>query len=220
MGILLTVRNVNDPNDYAVYKITGVIWNYVPSYSSYVQINVETLTVVIIGPTSFSSNATYSFSFGKKGDPGEGSTLGLSDNVTCRSLGAGTTTSGLSGDIRASGNITAYYSSDSRLKENIKNIENPIEKIMSINGVTFDWTKEYIEKNGGEDNVFVRKNDIGVIAQEVNQIMPEIVTEREDGYLAIKYDRFAPILIEAIKTLTNKVNDLEKEIYELKNKDN
>ena len=79
--------------------------------------------------------------------------------------------------------------------------------------------REYIENNGGEHHVFMRKNDVGVIAQEVNKVMPEIVTTRDDGYLAIKYDRLAPLLIEAIKTLTNKVSNLENEIKELKNKE-
>ena len=65
----------------------------------------------------------------------------------------------------------------------------------------------------------MRKKDIGVIAQEVNKVMPEIVTTREDGYLAIKYDRLTPLLIEAIKTLTKKVTNLENEINELKNKE-
>ena len=63
------------------------------------------------------------------------------------------------------GNITAYSSSDRRLKENIKIIESPLNKVTSINGVTFDWTKEFIEKNGGEDDYFMRKSDVGVIAR-------------------------------------------------------
>ena len=91
-----------------------------------------------------------------------------------------------------------------------------MEKINLINGVTFDWTDEYIEKQGGEDGYFIRKNDIGVIAQDVLQVAPEIVVHREDGYLAIKYERLTPILIEAIKVLSNKVSKLENEISELK----
>ena len=98
----------------------------------------------------------------------------------------------------------------------MKNISNPINKLLSINGVTFDWTKEYIEKYGGEDGTFIKKHDVGVIAQEVQNVLPEIVTERQDGYLAIKYDRLTPLLIEALKTLVVKVDDLEKQIEDLK----
>ena len=219
-GDILTIRNVENEGDYGIYQVRSLIWRYSSTYSSYVEVQVEPITgVVILGPTSWSINKTYSFSFAKKGRDGDSQSLGLSDDITCRSLGAGTNASGLNGDIRAAGNVTAYYSSDSRLKENIKNIQNPIGKILSLNGVTFDWTKEYIENNGGEDKVFMRKKDIGVIAQEVNKVMPEIVTTREDGYLAIKYDRLTPLLIEAIKTLTKKVSNLENEINELKNKE-
>ena len=55
-----------------------------------------------------------------------------------------------------------------------------------------------------------------MIAQEVQSVLPEIVSERQDGYLAIKYDRLTPLLIEALKTLIDKVNNLEKQIVDLK----
>ena len=71
-----------------------------------------------------------------------------------------------------------------------------------------------VEKTG----TFIKKHDVGVIAQEVQNVLPEIVTERQDGYLAIKYDRLTPLLIEALKTLVVKVDDLEKQIEDLKNK--
>ena len=64
--------------------------------------------------------------------------------------------------------------------------------------------------------MFIKKNDIGVIAQEVQNVLPEIVAERPDGYLAIKYDRLTPLLIEALKTLIVKVDNLEKQIEDLK----
>ena len=154
---------------------------------------------------------------GEKGDPGTGGDIPDNLSITT-SLGVGTLASGISGDIRAKNNITAYFSSDRRLKENIKVIDTPLNKITSINGVTFDWTNEFIEKNGGEDNYFMRKNDVGVIAQEVLQIMPEVVAERTDGYLAVKYERLIPLLIEAIKSLHDKVEKLENKIEDLKNK--
>jgi hypothetical protein len=61
-------------------------------------------------------------------------------------------------------------------------------------------------------------HDIGVIAQEVEKIFPEIVTTRDNGYKAVKYEKLTAILIEAVKELTNKVKSLEDEINKLKNK--
>jgi hypothetical protein len=122
-------------------------------------------------------------------------------------------TMGTLGEIRASSEITAYFSSDARLKENIKLIENPITIIDQIRGVTFDWTDEHMARRGGEDGYFVRKHDIGVIAQEVQAVLPELVGTREDGYLAVKYEKMVPLLIEAIKaqqkTIDSLVNDLD-----------
>ena len=134
-------------------------------------------------------------------------------------------TLGSQGEIRASSEITAYFSSDRRLKENIKLIENPITIIDQIRGVTFDWTDEHMARRGGEDGYFVRKHDIGVIAQEVQAVLPELVGTREDGYLAVKYEKMVPLLIEAIKaqqktidSLVNDLDDVKEFINDLKNK--
>ena len=132
-------------------------------------------------------------------------------------MGVGTPASGTAGEIRATNNITAYYSSDITLKLNIKPISDPIKKLMQINGVYFDWTDEYIVKRGGEDNYFVRKNDIGVIAQEIENVLPEIVVTREDGIKAVRYELLAPLLIEAIKEQQEAIVELKLEIAKLKN---
>ena len=125
------------------------------------------------------------------------------------SLGVGTAASGTSGEIRATGNITAYYSSDARLKENVQPIPDALDSIDKINGVTFDWTADFLKDQGEEDGYFVRKHDVGVIAQEIQAVLPEAVAEREDGYLAVKYDRIVPLLIQAIKELKAEVETLK-----------
>ena len=125
------------------------------------------------------------------------------------SLGVGTSASGTSGEIRATGNITAYYSSDARLKENVQPIPDALDSIDKINGVTFDWTADFLKDQGEEDGYFVRKHDVGVIAQEIQAVLPEAVAEREDGYLAVKYDRIVPLLIQAIKELKAEVETLK-----------
>lgn len=120
-------------------------------------------------------------------------------------------------EIRANGNITAYYSSDQRLKTNIQPIPNALQKVSQISGVTFDWTDQYIEDHGGEDGYFIRKRDAGVIAQEVMNVLPEIVAERKDGTLAVKYDKIVALLIEAIKEQNDKIQDLETKVANLIN---
>jgi hypothetical protein len=130
-------------------------------------------------------------------------------NVQFGSFGVGTAASGTTGEIRATNNITAYYSSDKRYKKNVINIQNPLEKLQQINGVEFDWTEEYMSQHGGEDGYFIREHDIGVIAQEIEAILPEIVATREDGYKAVKYDRIVALLIEAIKELKSQIDELK-----------
>ena len=126
------------------------------------------------------------------------------------SLGVGTAASGTLGEIRAANNITAYYSSDARLKENVINIPDALSKVKSLNGVEFDWTDKYLEEHGGEDGYFLRKHDVGIIAQELEQVLPEIVADRPDGYKAVKYDRIVALLIEAIKELSEEVERLKE----------
>lgn len=102
-------------------------------------------------------------------------------------------------DLRVGGDVIAFYTSDSRLKQNVSVIENPIEKIKQIRGVSFDWTKE----SGREGS------EVGVIAQEIEKIIPEAVITRENGFKAVKYDAIIPLLIEAIKSLQSQLEELK-----------
>jgi hypothetical protein len=137
--------------------------------------------------------------------------VGTTDDVQFDSFGVGTAASGTTGQIRATDDITAFYSSDVALKEDIENISNPLESLKKLNGVLFNWKDEWIKKQGGEDGYFVRKKDVGVIAQEVEKVLPEAVAQRKDGIKAVKYDRLTCLLIEAVKVLSDKVEDLSKE---------
>ena len=136
--------------------------------------------------------------------------LDTGNDVQFDSFGVGTAASGTTGEIRATNDVTAFYSSDVALKENITNIPDPIESLKKLNGVLFDWKKEYIDQRGGEDGYFVRKKDVGVIAQEVEKVLPEAVAERPDGIKAVKYDRLTCLLIEAVKKLSAQVEVLSK----------
>ena len=105
--------------------------------------------------------------------------------------------------IRSTGDVVAYYSSDERLKDNVKPIENALEKLQKIRGVEFDWNDKQDVYEG---------HDTGVIAQEVQKVLPEVVTEREDGYLAVKYEKMIGLLVESIKDLKAEVDELKTQL--------
>ena len=130
-------------------------------------------------------------------------------NTQVSSLGVGTAASGTTGEIRATNNITGYYSSDARLKENIKDVDNPLDIVCVIGSKSFDWTDEYIASKGGEDGYFIQKSDFGVIAQDVQAVFPQAVRTREDGTLAVDYEKLATLSFGAIKQLVKRIEDLE-----------
>jgi hypothetical protein len=126
--------------------------------------------------------------------------------VQFASLGIGTAPDAtyelkIQGDVAASGDIVAYYTSDKRLKDNIQPIQNALDKVNELGGYTFDWNEELQKARKG--------HDIGVIAQEVQSVLPEVVVERDTGYLGVDYQKLVPVLIEAIKELSAKVKELE-----------
>jgi hypothetical protein len=128
------------------------------------------------------------------------------------SLGVGIAATGTTGEIRATNDITAFASSDRNLKTNIAPIENALDKIRQLSGVMFDWTDEYIQARGGEDGYFVRKHDTGVIAQDVQAVLPEVVGTREDGTLGVKYEKMMGLVIQAINELAIQVDEINKKV--------
>ncbi len=157
---------------------------------------------------------------------GSGLDADLLDGLNAATTGANTIvrTDG-SGNIAASGNVTAY-SSDRRLKENFNHIDSPVEKIQKLNGYTFDWNEKSKELGFTPKH---EKNDIGLIAQEVEDILPQAVapapfdtksngeSKSGENYLTIQYERLVPLLVEAIKEQQNQINKLTQEIEQLKN---
>ncbi len=111
-----------------------------------------------------------------------------------------------SGDVVADGDVIAYNSSDERLKDNIEVIKGSLDKIGEIRGVEFDWNEE------SPGWARERGHDIGVIAQEVQKVVPEIVVERKNGFLGVDYKRLVPLLIESIKELKQEVEELKKKV--------
>ena len=121
----------------------------------------------------------------------------------------GTTADPGAGAIYATGNVTAYYSSDKTLKENIKNISNALDKVTYIGGKTFNWSDDYIAKHGGEDGYFIQKSDFGVIAQDVQEVFPQAVRTRDDGTLAVDYAKLSALAFAAIAELKARIEQLE-----------
>jgi hypothetical protein len=128
------------------------------------------------------------------------STLSVNGNSTLGNDSSDITT--VNGELRVTQDITAFYTSDQRLKDNVIAIEDPLAKVLSISGNTYTWN----EKSGKEGN------DVGVIAQEILEVLPEAVTTRDNGYLAVDYHKIVPLLVEAIKELSAKVENLEQKL--------
>ena len=113
---------------------------------------------------------------------------------------------GVAENIHAGGDVVAYASSDERLKDNLQVIQDPLDKVGQISGYEFDWNEkspEWAQERG---------HDIGVVAQEIQKVHPEIVIERTNGYLGVDYKRIIPLLIESIKELKQEVEDLKKKV--------
>jgi len=124
--------------------------------------------------------------------------LGIGNDTPSYPLDVNGNVSGIS--IYASDDIVAY--SDAKIKGDVQIIENAIEKIKEIRGVTFTRT----DRNDNQRHA-------GVIAQEVQKVLPEVVTTRvDDGTLAVAYGNLNALLIEAIKELTAKVESLEQQL--------
>lgn len=121
--------------------------------------------------------------------------------VTAGSLAVGNITNNATdGRIDASNDVVAFSTSDVRLKGNIKQIQSALDKVNKLQGVEFDW----IKKEGVHGN---EGHDVGVIAQQVEEVLPEVVTTRDSGYKAVKYEKIVPLLIEAIKELSEKLDN-------------
>jgi hypothetical protein len=124
------------------------------------------------------------------------------DNVHFEGLMVGQTSGATANTIRCVGDVVAYYSSDAQFKDNVVKLEGALDKVKQIRGVEFDWNDK--------QDVYVG-HDIGVIAQEVQAVYPELVHHREHSdSLAVDYVKLTAVLIEAVKELSDKVKKLEE----------
>jgi hypothetical protein len=130
--------------------------------------------------------------------------VGTLTNLQTTSLGVGTAASGTAGEIRATNNITAYYSDD-RLKTRTGNIENALDKISTLD--TFYYHANETAQALGYEPV----DEVGISAQQVQAIMPQVVAPApiDDKYLTVRYERLVPLLIASIKELKAEIEALK-----------
>ena len=128
--------------------------------------------------------------------------LTTGSDVQFDSLGVGVAATGATGEIVATGDITAYYSSDERLKDNITPLSNALDKINQIGGYEFDWNSD--SSHSG--------HDVGVIAQEIEKVLPEVVVDRSNGYKAVRYDKIVALLIQAVKEQQLQIDELKSKL--------
>lgn len=117
----------------------------------------------------------------------------------------------VSGDICATGAIGAC--SDERYKQRVSPISNALEKVLLLDGVEYEWNRDKFASLS-----FEAGRQLGVVAQEVRQVVPEVVSESPAGMLAVDYGKLTPLLIEAIKDLKNENEDLRRRIEALESK--
>jgi len=144
---------------------------------------------------------------------GTASALVTSGNYQVNSLGVGTAASATAGEIRATNNVTAYYS-DERLKTRLGGIEDPLKKVMSLSGFYFAPNDTAMALG------YQKKVDVGVSAQEVQKVLPEIIAPApiDPQYMTVRYEKMIPLLIEAIKEQQSQIEELKNLVAKLTNK--
>ena len=117
------------------------------------------------------------------------------------------------GTLVSQGDVTCFQSSDQRLKEDITQIENAGETVDKLRGVRFKWREDWFKEN---EVILAHQEDIGLIAQEVEEVVPELVTDKGNGFKGVAYHKLVPLLLEAVKDLRQDVRRLEGEIKEIR----
>jgi hypothetical protein len=106
-----------------------------------------------------------------------------------------------------------WMASDARFKKDVRQIDSALDKVIDLHGVSFEW-----DSSGNPDKQFPQGRHYGVIAQEVEQVVPEVVMEGAQGEKAVSYTELVPILIEAVKELNTQNHDLQTDNAELRDR--
>ena len=191
-GALVVVGGVGIGKTLSVGGDIVVTGNILPSSDSNSDIGSNSLRFANVFADNLSGNASNL--------TGISTLFDSSNNPRVFAVGTGAT---ISGELQVSGDITAFFSSHERLKDNVTAIDDPLAKVLSLGGYTFDWN----------ENTNNEGSDTGVIAQEIETLgLPGLVTTRDNGYKAVRYEKLVPLLVEAIKELSDKIETLEQKL--------
>jgi hypothetical protein len=175
-------------------------WNYL-NYTAVFDVVVQSPTAPIVYPTFANASGTTNIGIASTGS------TSVVYIPSSGNLGIGTTnaTSKLTvtGNLLVTGIITATdfnSASDIKLKENVQRIDNPIDKIIKIDGVRFDWKSD-------------NKPSMGVIAQNIEEVLPELVNGEESK--TVNYNGIIGLLIECVKTQQEQIDELNKRLDDL-----
>lgn len=202
---LQTARNIQLSGDVAgtaSFDGTAAINISTTIQPNSVALGTDTTGDYVSGLTS-GTGVTISGATGEGSSPtiAIGQAVATTSDVQFKSIGVNKAAPGIAGRIEATEDVVAYSSSDERLKTKIHTIKDALEKVTQIDGVIFTWDEKLKDIHGYEGQ------DTGVIAQDVEKVLPEVVTTRDNGYKAVKYEKMIGLLIEAIKELNEKVNN-------------
>jgi hypothetical protein len=166
-----------------------------------------TWSISISGNAATATSATSATSATTATTATTANALNTSNDYQVNSIGVGTAASGSAGEIRATGNVTAYYSDD-RLKRRLGYIGGALDKVMSLRG--FYYEANEIANQLGYESV----REVGLSAQEVQAVLPEIVKPApiDPQYLTLDYAKLVPLLVEAIKEQQILINNLSKKV--------
>ena len=114
----------------------------------------------------------------------------------------------MAGNVKCSG---IQEASDIRFKHNVRTLDHALDKVSSLRGVAFEWNQ-----NGGVIGATPGSEQIGVVAQEVETVFPQLVFTSDDGYKSVDYTKLTAVLIEAVKELTAQNEKMQAEIDELR----
>lgn len=134
------------------------------------------------------------------------------DNVRFNSLGIGMAASATTGRIDASNDIVGFSTSDIRLKKDVFVIDNAIEILSQIRGVSYVWDEQSVAVHGYSGK------DYGVIAQDVQRVLPEMIKHRDNGYLAVRYERLIGVLVAGVNEQSVYIKALEARVTALESK--
>ena len=189
-------------NSAAVYANSAFLQANTPSYTANSAASYANSGFAVANSAASYANASFT-----KANNALTAASNTSTSVQFGSFGVGTAASGTTGEIRATNNITAYYSDD-RLKNKLGNIENALDKVKNLTGFYYE-ANETAQALG-----YTIRKEVGLSAQTMQNVLPEIVTTApiDEQYLTIWYEKTVPLLVEAIKELANEVEEIKKKL--------